>query len=133
MKIAIALRTPENTPHALTSHILPNWISHTHITTCDRISQLAKVRPHIASHALLLTELLFPTVKMFYRFYCQYPVINYLELDVIVVEDTLDSVEEDQLQLELDAWPVVEVLQKLVSRGLVELLLAVLLLVPMET
>ena len=70
---------------------------------------------------------------MFYRFCCQYPVINYLELDVIVVEDTLDSVVEDQLQLELDAWPVVEVLQELDSRGLVELLLAVLLLVPMET
>ena len=73
------------------------------------------------------------TVKMFYWFCCQYPVIKYLELDVIVVKDTLDSVVEDQLQLELDAWPVVEVLQELDSRGLVELFLAVLLLVPMET
>ena len=77
--------------------------------------------------------LLFPTVKMIYRFYCQYPVIKYLELDVIVGVDTLDSVVEDQLQLELDVWPVVEVLPELDSRGLVELFLAVLLLVPMET
>ena len=81
----------------------------------------------------MATQLLFPTVKMFYRFCCQYPVIKYLELDVIVVEDTLDSVVEDQLQLELDAWPVVEVLQELDSHGLAGLLLAVLLLVPMET
>ena len=76
---------------------------------------------------------MFPTVKMFYRFCCPYPVIKYLELDVIVVVDTLDSVVEDQLQLELDAWPVVEVLQELDSRGLEELFLAALLLVPMET
>ena len=47
--------------------------------------------------------------------------------------DTLDNVVEDQLQLESDAWPVVEVLQELDSHGLVGLLLAVLLLVPMET
>ena len=70
---------------------------------------------------------------MFYRLCCQYLVIKYLELDVIVVVDTLDSVVEDQLQLELDAWPVVEVLQELDSHGLAGLLLAVLLLVPMET
>ena len=49
------------------------------------------------------------------------------------MKDTLDSVEEDPLQLELDAWPVLEVLQELDLCGLVGLLLAVLLLVPMET
>ena len=49
------------------------------------------------------------------------------------MKDTLDSVVEDPLQLEWDAWPVLEVLQELDLRGLVELFLVVLLLIPMET
>ena len=46
--IVVALRKPENALHARTSQNR----SQTHITNCDRTSQLAEVRPHITSHAL---------------------------------------------------------------------------------
>ena len=48
-KIAIALCTSKNAPHILQIGFC------THITTCDLTSQLAEVRPHIASHALVFS------------------------------------------------------------------------------